>query len=153
MPVWPQAFPFSLSEPTVRARVTLTIEVLASDRLAVTDSQLWDWVADRLGQVTDNGPYVMRVSPYGQQPQEYVPVSLGTIHDGPVEWVDGSAPEAGWHCGDCRQPKRVDAGRCQRLVQFHGHEFPCGNEDADHHGSCSFRPQLRGRGASASGVA
>lgn len=151
-PVWPERFPFDIAEPVVRARVTLTVEVLASQRIEVTDGQLWDWVADRFGRVVDNGPYSLRTSPYGVIPEAYEPVSFGAIHDGPVEWLDGSAPEAGWHCGNCRQPKRPDAGPCLRTVRFRGLDFPCGSDDADHHGTCSYRPPQRERGASASVV-
>lgn len=150
-PVWPDRFPFDITEPVVRARVTLTFEVLAAQAIEVTDDALRMWVADRLGRATDDGPYRMDVSPRDRL-EEWVPVSFGTIYDGPVEWMDGSAPETGWHCGDCRQPKRLDAGPCLRKVLFRGHEFPCGNEDADHHGSCSHRPILRGRGAPANDV-
>jgi hypothetical protein len=152
VPLWPDRFPFDIVEPVLRARVTLTFEVLASQSIEVTDGQLLMWVSDRLGRVTDNGPYAIRASPYGRQPEVYVPVSFGGIHDGSVEWVDGGAPEAGWHCSDCRQPKRPDAGRCQRTVLFRGAALPCGNDDADHHGSCSYRPPQLGRSASANGV-
>ena len=151
LPAWPDRFPFDIAEPVLRARVTLTVEVLAAGRIEVTDSQLWMWVAERLGRVTDNGPFAIQVSPYGR-PEVYVPVSFGTIDDGPVEWMDGSAPDMGWHCGECRQPKRPDAGPCQRTVLFRGHSFPCSSEDADHHGTCSYRPPQRERGASAGDV-
>jgi hypothetical protein len=152
LPVWPDRFPFDTAEPVPRARVTLVVEVLAPQQIEVTDGQLWAWVADRLGRVTDNGPYQMRVSPHGQLPEVYVPVSFGTIDDGPVEWMDGSAPEGGWHCEDCRQPKRPDVGPCRRTVLFRGHSFPCSIEDADHHGTCWYRPPQRERGVSADDV-
>lgn len=152
LPVWPERFPFDIAEPTVRARVTLTVEVLASQRIEVTDAQLWAWVTDRFGHVVDNGPYSLRTSLYGDVPEVHVPVSFGMIHDGPVEWLDGSVPEFGWHCQGCRQPKRPDAGPCQRTVLFRGHSFPCTNEDADHHFACSYRPPQRERGASANDV-
>jgi len=151
--VWPDRFPFDIAESVVRARVTLTFEVMASEQIEVTDGQLLMWAADRLGRVTDNGPYSIQTSPYGQRPEVYVPVSFGDIHDGSIEWVDGSAPEAGWHCTSCRQPKRPDAGPCRRTVSFRGATLPCGDEDADHHGSCWHRPPQRERGASADGVA
>ena len=153
VPMWLDKFPFDLAEPVVRARVTLTFEVLASRRIETTDDALRAWVSDQFGRVADNGPYSMQVSPYGQEPKEHLPVSFGTVYEGAVEWTDGSAPEAGWHCGSCRQAKRVDAGRCLRTVQFRGREFPCDDGDADHHGSCWFSPLRNGRGTSARDVA
>lgn len=152
LPVRPDRFPFDIAEPTVRARVTLTVQVLASGRIEATDGQLQSWVADRLGHVVDSGPFSMRVSPYGQLPEVWVPVSFGAIDDGPVEWLDGSAPEAGWHYPSCREPKRPDAGPCQRLEPHQARSFPCSSEDADHHGTCSYRPPQRGRGVSAGDV-
>lgn len=101
LPVWPDRFPFDIAEPEVRARITFTVEVLASQRIEVTDRNLLLWASDRFGRVTDNGPYLMDVSPFGQ-PEVRVPVSFGAIQYGPVEWVGGSAPESGWHCENCR---------------------------------------------------
>ena len=153
VPMWIQRFPFDIAEPVLRAKVTLTFDVLASEPIVDTDNGLLMWVSDRLGRATDNGPYRMVTSAYGHEPEEHMAVSFGTIHYGPVEWVGGVAPETGWHCGNCRQPKRADAGRCLRTVPFRGHEFPCSNDDADHHGSCSYRPPQRERGTSARDVA
>ena len=152
-PVWPDAFPFDIAERVARARVTLTFEVLASQPIGVTDNRLLDWVADRFGHVVDAGPYVMVTSPLSDPLGKQVSLGFGSIYSGPVEWLDGSAPESGWHCGDCRQPKRLDAGPCLRSVLFRGREFPCDDSDADHHGSCRFSPLRNGRSDSAHDVA
>jgi hypothetical protein len=139
-PVNPDRFPFHLAEPVVRARVTLTVEVSSALPLELTDTDMWAWVAGWFGRVCDASPHRLLLSGLDEEPERHQEVSLGTIHEGPVEWVDGSAPPTGWHCTHCRQPKRPDAGPCMKLVPFGGREYPCGIDDADHHGSCSFRP-------------
>ena len=143
LPVWPQVFPFDIAEPVLRARVTMTVEVWSKHPLAVTDNYLWSDVAERVGRAVDGRSYTIRTSPYGETPEQYEEFTLGTIHDGPVEWADGSAPESGWHCDNCRQPKR-DAGPCHGNVLLRGAVLPCSDDDADHHGSCWHRPPQRG---------
>lgn len=138
VPVYDGLFPFSIAEPVIRARVTFTVDVLAEQPLELTAEALWAWVADKFGRVCDASPHRFEVTAPGG-PERWQKVELGTLHDGPVEWV-GHAPSADWHCGECRVPRRPDAGPCQRLVPFGGREYPCGIDDADHHGPCRFRP-------------
>lgn len=138
-PVNPDRFPFHLAKPVVRARVTFTVEVLASMPIELSDSELSMWVSDRFGPVCDRGAWPVR-TPTAHRPERVMYVNLGALEGGPVEWADGSAPEAGWHCPHCRHPKRADAGPCTKLVPFGGRDYPCGFDDADHHGPCSFKP-------------
>lgn len=140
VPVYSGLFPFELGEPVVRARMTLTVEVSSALPLELTDTDVWSWVAGWFGRVCDASPHRLRLSGLDEEPERYQEVSLGTIHEGPVDWVDGSVPPTGRHCASCLQPKRPDAGPCVKLVPFGGREYPCGIDDADHHGSCAFRP-------------
>jgi hypothetical protein len=148
VPVWPDLFPFPAAlvlEPVVRARVTLTVEVLSRNPLEVTGEHLWAAVADRFGRVCDSSPHIIRVSlpglPY-EQYEQYEEYELGTIDEGPVQWLDGTAPEQGFHCGKCRTPLDPDAGPCLRMVPWGSGERPCQSDDAQHHGRCWHRQPL-----------
>lgn len=119
--------------PQVRALVTLTFEVTSREPLPLTGNQLMLLVQDKMGRVTDNGPYGLG-EVYG-----FAEIGFGDILDGPVEWTDGSEPEHGWHCGDCRVPKDPEAGPCLKIAWG---TRQCQNGDAQHHGGCSHEVRL-----------
>jgi len=139
VPVFPDLFPFDVEPKIVRARVTLTFEVRSRHPVPMTENQLMRWVQERMGRITDNGPYGLG-SEYG-----FAELDFGSIWDGPVEWTDGSAPEHGYHCGDCRMPKDPNAGPCLGAVPWgrNGGFRPCQSDDAQHHGRC-FHEQVLG---------
>lgn len=63
--------------PPLRARVTLTLTLMSSGPLDDAAGDLAAWVADRLGWVTDNGPYEFGT---GGERRE--------IDFGPIKWDD-----------------------------------------------------------------
>jgi len=139
VPVFPDLFPFDVEPKIVRARVTLTFDIRHRRPLEVTEHELALWVMDRMGRVTDNGPYAVPRS-WGIGDQE---IDFGAICGGEVSWADGSAPEHGFHCADCRTPKDPDAGPCTGTVPWGTGTRPCQSDDAQHHGRC-FHEQVLG---------
>jgi hypothetical protein len=117
----------------LRALVTLTFEVRSREPLPLTGNQLMLLVQDRMGWVTDRGPYGLG------EAYRFAELEFGAILDGPVEWVDGSAPEYGWHCGDCRVPKDPNAGPCHGIAWG---TKRCQSDDAQHHGQCWHQMEL-----------
>ena len=130
VPVNVFTFPFFLDEAPVRVRVTLTFDIRSRKPVEMTENDLAMWVMDRMGRVTDNGPYGLGAA------RGYAELDFGAIDGGAVEWLDGTEPEHGYHCGDCRVPKDPDAGPCLGSVPWGGGHRPCQSDDAQHHGRC-----------------
>lgn len=154
VPLDAEAFPFDITGVDMRrALVTITFELRSRGPLEVSENHLWSWVADRMGRVTDNGPHGMRPPDYVDgSGVGVVEVDFGFQYPGPVVWLDGSAPEHGFHCGECRDPKVPDAGPCLRTVAWGSGTRPCQSDDAQHHGRC-WHQQILGPVPLSGGVA